>query len=59
MIRMVRESTQTKTREALMKLPIVKFYSGQVVSLAAFLLKMTSHGVGQARRTAITGNIPA
>lgn len=36
-----------------MKLPTVKFQSGQVVSLAAFLLKLTSPDVGQARRSAI------
>jgi hypothetical protein len=36
-----------------MKLPTVKFQSGQVVSLAAFLLKLTSLDVGQARRPAI------
>ena len=36
-----------------MTLPTVKFQSGQVVSLAAFLLKMTSLDVGQARRPAI------
>ena len=29
-----------------MKLPTVKFQSGQVVSLAAFLLKLTSLDVG-------------
>jgi hypothetical protein len=36
-----------------MTLPTVKFQSGQEVSLAAFLLKMTSLDVGQARRPAI------
>jgi hypothetical protein len=37
-----------------MTLPTVKFQSGQVVSLAAFLLKMTSLDTGQARRRSIT-----
>jgi hypothetical protein len=36
-----------------MKLPTVKFQSGQVVSLAAFLLKLTSLDVGQARSPTI------
>ena len=36
-----------------MKLPIIKFQSGREVSLAAFLLKMTSLDVIQARRRSI------
>jgi len=36
-----------------MKLPTIKYASGLEVSLAAFLLKMTSLDVGQARRRSI------
>ncbi len=36
-----------------MKLPTVKYPSGLEVSLAAFLLKMTSLDVGQAQRLSI------
>ena len=36
-----------------MKLPTVKYHAGQEVSLAAFLLKMTSLDVGQNRRRAL------
>lgn len=36
-----------------MKQPTVKYPSGLEVNLAAFLLKMTSPGIGQARTPAI------
>ncbi len=38
-----------------MTLPTVKFQSGQEVSLAAFLLKLTSHDLGKARKPAFDG----
>ena len=38
-----------------MKFPTIKYQSGMEVSLAAFLLKMTSLDVGQRRRISING----
>ena len=36
-----------------MKLPTIKYPSGQEVSLAAFLLQMSTRDVGQARRRSL------
>lgn len=41
-----------------MKLPTVKYQSGLEVSLAAFLLKMTSLDAGHSRRCAINQKSP-
>ena len=41
------------TRETSMKVPTIKCPSGMEVSLAAFLLKMTSLNTGQAQRRSI------
>jgi hypothetical protein len=41
------------TRETSMKLPTIKCPSGMEVSLAAFLLKLTSLKTGQAQRRSI------
>ena len=41
-----------------MKLPTVKYQSGLEVSLAAFLLKMTSLNAGHSRRRAINPKSP-
>jgi len=40
--------------ETSMKVPTIKYPSGKEVSLVAFLLKMTSSDIGQARRVSIT-----
>ena len=45
-------------REATMKIPTVKYQSGLEVSLAAFLLKMTSLDIGQSRRRSINRKSP-
>ena len=41
-----------------MKFPTIKYQSGLEVSLAAFLLKMTSLDIGQSRRRCINPKSP-